>query len=134
MYAKVMGMWNQSMTLAEADTTLIPTNLNQTFTNQNWISLANKLSTINNVGLRTIIATGSPVALSKVLPTQATGSTNVNMDAALAMLLGTQYNSTGMLGEFLGVRLMPLRDAEAEHRADYHPVCKRHLDAVCCRS
>lgn len=121
MYAKVMGMWNQSMTLAAADTTLIPTNLNQTFTNQNWISLANKLSTINNVGLRTIIATGSPVALSKVLPTQATGSTNVNMDAALAMLLGTQYNSTGMLGEFLGVRLMPLRDAASPLKLNTEP-------------
>ncbi len=111
MYAKTMAMWNQAMTLAAADTTLIPSNLNQTFTNQNWISLANKLSSINNTGIRSIIATGSAVALSKVLPTQATGSTNASMDAALAMLLGTQYNSTGMLGEFLGVRLMPLRDA-----------------------
>ena len=111
MYAKTMGMWNQAMTLAAADTTLIPSNLNQTFTNQNWISLANKLAALNNTGIRNIIAAGSPVALAKVLPTQATGSTNASMDSALAMLLGQQYNSNGMLGEFLGVRLMPLRDA-----------------------
>ena len=111
MYAKTMGMWNQAMTLAASDTTLIPSNLNQTFTNQNWISLANKLAALNNTGVRNIIAAGSPVALAKVLPTQATGSTNASMDSALAMLLGQQYNSNGMLGEFLGVRLMPLRDA-----------------------
>ena len=40
-----------------------------------------------------------------------TGSTNVNMDAAIATLLGADYISSGYLGEFMGVRLMPLTDA-----------------------
>ena len=111
MYAKTMGMWNAALTAAAADTTLIPANLNFTFSNQNWLSAANKIAALNNTVTSNLFATGSAVALGKVLPTQATGSTNVNMDAALAMLLGERYNSTGMLGEFLGVRLMPLRDA-----------------------
>lgn len=111
MYAKTMGMWHAALTAAAADTTLIPANLNFTFSNQNWLSAANKIAALNNTVTSNLFATGSAVALGKVLPTQATGSTNVNMDAALAMLLGERYNSTGMLGEFLGVRLMPLRDA-----------------------
>lgn len=111
MYAKTMGMWNAALTAAASDTTLIPANLNFTFSNQNWLSAANKIAALNNTVTSNLFATGSAVALGKVLPTQATGSTNVNMDAALAMLLGERYNSTGMLGEFLGVRLMPLRDA-----------------------
>ena len=111
MYAKTMGMWNQTLTAAAADTSLIPTNLNFTFSNQNWMTAANKVSALNNTYLGSIFATGSMVALSKVLPTQATGSTNVNMDAALATLLGGRYNASGYLGEFMSVPLMPLRDA-----------------------
>ena len=51
------------------------------------------------------------VALSKVLPTQVTGASNVNMDAAIATLLGADYVRTGFLGENMGVRLMALTDA-----------------------
>ena len=58
-----------------------------------------------------LFSTGSMVPLSKVLPTEATGTTNVNMDAALATLLGDRYNRAGYLGEFMSVPLLPLRDA-----------------------
>ena len=50
------------------------------------------------------------MALSKVLPTNVTGSTNVNMDAAIATLLGADYTRSGYLGEFMAVRLMPMQD------------------------
>lgn len=110
MYAKTMGMWNQAMMAAAQNTNLIPASLSQTFSNANWISLANKLSAVNNTSISNIFATGSAVALSKVLPTEVTGSTNVNMDAAIATLLGADYTRTGYLGEFMSVRLMPLRD------------------------
>ena len=111
LYAKTMGMWNAAMTAAIADTSLVPSNLSVVFSNQNWMTLANRLSAVNSTQISNLFATGNAVALSKVLPTQVTGSTNVNMDAAIATLLGADYTRTGYLGEFLSVRLMPLVDA-----------------------
>lgn len=111
LYAKTMGMFSEAMVNAASDTTLIPSGLTYNFTNTNWVTLANKISAVNNVGYGNLIAYGGAVALSKVLPTAVTGSTNVNMDAAIATLLGADYTKSGYLGEFMGVRLMPLTDA-----------------------
>lgn len=111
MYAKTMGMWNAAMTAAIANTSLVPTALTQTFSDINWITLANKLAAVNNTTISNIIAYGNAVALAKVLPTDTTGSTNVDMDAAIATLLGADYMRAGYIGEFLSVRLMPLMDA-----------------------
>lgn len=110
MYAKTMGMWNEAMNTATEDTSLIPTNLNFTFNNQNWVKGANKIAALNNTTISDVFATGGAVALSKVLPNTVTGSTNVNMDAAIATLLGADYTKAGYLGEFMAVRLMPMRD------------------------
>lgn len=110
MYAKTMGMWNEAMTTATEDTSLIPTNLNFTFNNQNWVKGANKIAALNNTTISDVFATGGTVALSKVLPNTVTGSTNVNMDTAIATLLGADYTKAGYLGEFMAVRLMPMRD------------------------
>ena len=110
MYAKTMGMWNAAMTAAASDQTLIPSGLSVTFSAQNWVALANKLAAVNNTPISNILAFGGAVALAKVLPTQVTGSTNVNMDAAIATLLGADYARAGYLGEYMAVRLMPLTD------------------------
>ena len=110
MYAKTMGMWNEAMTTATEDTSLIPTNLNFTFNNQNWVKGANKIAALNNTTISDEFATGGTEALSKDLPNTVTGSTNVNMDAAIATLLGADYTKAGYLGEFMAVRLMPMRD------------------------
>lgn len=110
MYAKTMGMWNAAMTAAASDTTLIPTGLSYAFSASNWVTLANKLAAVNNTSISNLIAFGGAVALAKVLPTQVTGSTNVNMDAAIATLLGADYVRAGYLGEYMAVRLMPLTD------------------------
>lgn len=110
MYAKTMGMWNEAMTTATEDTSLIPTNLNFTFNNQNWVKGANKIAALNNTTISDVFATGGTVALSKVLPNTVAGSTNVNMDAAIATLLGADYTKAGYLGQFMAVRLMPMRD------------------------
>lgn len=110
MYAKTMGMWNEAMTTATEDTSLIPTNLNFTFNNQNWVKGANKIAALNNTTISDVFATGGTVVLSKVLPNTVTGSTNVNMDAAIATLLGADYTKAGYLGQFMAVRLMPMRD------------------------
>ena len=111
MYAKTMGMWNQALQAAATNPTLIPAGLTQTFSSQNWVALANKLAALNGTTISNIFATGNAVALSKVLPTEVTGSTNVNMDAAIATLLGADYTRSGYLGQFMAVRLMPLMDA-----------------------
>lgn len=110
LYAKTMGVWNEAMTTATEDTSLIPTNLNFTFNNQNWVKGANKIAALNNTTISDVFATGGTVALSKVLPNTVTGSTNVNMDAAIATLLGADYTKAGYLGQFMAVRLMPMRD------------------------
>ena len=77
----------------------------------NWVTLANKLAALSNTSITNIIAFGNAVALSKVLPTQQTGASNTSMDAAIATLLGADYIRSGYLGEYMGVRLMPLVDA-----------------------
>jgi len=111
MYSKTMAMWNSALTTAATGTTYIPSGLTGTFSNTNWVNIANKLAAVNNTTISNLFATGSMVALSKVLPTNVTGSTNVNMDAAIATLLGADYTRSGYLGEFMAVRLLPLMDA-----------------------
>lgn len=111
LYAKTMGMFNEVLTAMAADTTKIPSGLIYTFGSVNWVTLANKLAALNNTSFNNIIAFGSPIALSKVLPTQQTGSSNTSMDAAIATLLGADYIRSGYLGEYMSIRLMPLNDA-----------------------
>ena len=110
LYAKTMGLWNATMTAAISDTSLVPSNLSVTFSTQNWVKLANRLSAVNSSPISNQLAFGSYPALAQVLPADVTGSTNVNMDAAIATLLGADYTRVGYLGEFMAVRLMPLVD------------------------
>lgn len=111
MYAKTMGMWSAALSTAISNTALVPSGLTYTFDTQNWVAAANKVSALNNTNVSNLFATGGMVALSKVLPTDVTGTTNVNMDAAIATMLGADYTRAGYLGEYMAVRLMPLRDA-----------------------
>lgn len=111
MYAKTMGMWNEMMAAAAANTALIPSGLSYNFSAINWVTLANKLAAVNNTDIGNLVAYGNAVAVAKVLPTQVTGSTNVNMDAAISTLLGRDYVRDAQLGEYMRVRLMALRDA-----------------------
>lgn len=111
MYAKICGMWSAALTAAASNTALVPSALSYVFNSTNWATAANKVAALNNVPHGNLIAYGSTVALAKVLPNTVTGSSNVNMDAAIATLLGAEYNRSGYLGEFMGVRLMPVTDA-----------------------
>ena len=110
MYAKTMGLWNAAMTAAASNTALIPSGLKYNFSAQNWVTLANKIAAVNNTSISNVLAFGGAVSLAKILPYQVTGSTNVNMDAAIATLLGADYVRAGYLGEYMAVRLMPLTD------------------------
>lgn len=111
MYAKTMGMWSAAMAAAAADPALVPSGLTYAFSAINWVTLANKIAAVNSTSVSNLIAFGNLVALAKVLPTDVTGSTNVDMDAAIATLLGADYVRSGYLGEYMAVRLMPLTDA-----------------------
>ena len=111
LYAKTMGMFNAVLTALAADTTKIPSSLIYTFGSVNWVTLANKISALNNTSINNVRAFGNAVALSKVLPTQQTGSSNTAMDAALATLLGADYLRSGYMGQYMGVGLYPLQDA-----------------------
>lgn len=111
MYAKTMGMWSAMMAAAATDATLIPTGLSNTFSSLNWVRLANKVAAVNGTTLNNLVGVGGAVALAKVLPTNATGSANAEMDAALSVLLGNEYIRNAQLGEFMKVRLMPVGDA-----------------------
>ena len=110
MYAKTMGMWGETLAAAISGGTLVPASLVTTFSTQNWVQLANRLAASNNVPISNLMAIGTFPALAQVLPTDVTGSTNVNMDAAIATLLGADYTRSGYLGEFMSIRLMPLDD------------------------
>ena len=111
LYAKTMGMFNSVLTALAADTTKIPSSLIYTFGSVNWVTLANKIAALNNTSINNVRAFGNAVALSKVLPTQQTGSSNTAMDAALATLLGADYIRSGYMGQYMSVVLYPLQDA-----------------------
>ena len=111
MYAKIMGLWSAAMTAAASDTSKIPSGLTYNFSSGNWVTLANKIAAVNNTAYGNVFAYGGALALSKVLPTQATGSSNTAMDAALVELMGADYIRSGYLGEFMNVTLRPLMDA-----------------------
>lgn len=111
LYSYTTALWNKMLTAAASDTSLVPSALTGTFNQVNWVTLANKLAAVNRTSISNLFATGNAVALSKVLPTQVTGSTNVNMDAAIATLLGADFTRSGYLGEYMSVRLLPLMDA-----------------------
>jgi hypothetical protein len=111
LYAKVMGMWSKMLILSSSDPTLIPAALSVTYSTPNWVTVGNKLAAVNNTTITNLIGFGNAVALSKCLPTQVTGASNVNMDAAIATLLGAEYVRTGYIGENMGIRLQSLADA-----------------------
>lgn len=111
MYAKTMAMWNATLVAASENTALVPTNLSITYSSTNFVQLANTLSALTATPVNGMVAFGSLVALNKMLPNQVTGASNVNMDAAIATLLGPEYMRMGYIGEQAGVRYMPLMDA-----------------------
>lgn len=90
---------------------LIPSNLQFTNTSANWVTAAARVSALNGTGYYNTIAIGHPSALTKALPTGMINASSVNLDAALATMLGVEWARYGYLGEYMGVRMMPLVDA-----------------------
>lgn len=90
---------------------LIPSNLQFTNTSANWVTAAARVSALNGTGYYNTIAIGHPSALTKALPSGMVNASSVNLDAALATMLGVEWARYGYLGEYMGVRMMPLVDA-----------------------
>ena len=111
MYAKTMAMFQNALVNASTNTALIPSSMQITYSSPNFIALANTVAALNNCGIDQLVCYGNYVPLSKILPNTVTGASNVNMDAAIMMLLGKEYVSKGYIGEAYGVKLLPLRDA-----------------------
>lgn len=111
MYSKTMAELVSAFVTASQNTTLVPSNMQTTFSDTNYATLANLVAAQNGVSIANITTFGGYVPATKVLPSGATGSSNANMDAALAMLLGVDYQRTGYLGYFKGTRVMALQDA-----------------------
>lgn len=90
---------------------MIPSNLQFTNTSANWVTAAARVSALNGTGYYNTIAIGHPSALTKALPSGMVNASSVNLDAALATMLGVEWARYGYLGEYMGVRMMPLVDA-----------------------
>lgn len=110
MYSKITGLWANALVNASTNTAYVPTNLQFTYSNTNWINAAKRVAMVNNTSVRNVVAFGDLMALSHVLPSTANGA-NTNLDAALATMLGVEWARYGYLGDFMGVRVFPIDNA-----------------------
>ena len=110
MVSKITALTMVQMANAVTDG-LIPSNLQFTNTSANWVNAAARVSALNGTGYYNTIAIGHPSALTKALPSGMVNASSVNLDAALATMLGVEWARYGYLGEYMGVRMMPLVDA-----------------------
>ena len=111
LYSKIMAMSVSAFTTAVSGDVFVPTALQFTNTSENWATAAARLAMVNGMRYRDIVAVGHPVALSQVLPSGNANASSVNLDSALTTMLGFEWAKYGYIGEYMGVRLMPLNDA-----------------------
>ena len=111
MYSKICAMWSQVMVAASTNTMYVPANLQFTNTSANWVTAAKRVGMLNGVGYRNVVAFGDASALTKALPSGVVNASTVNLDAALSTMLGIEWTRYGYLGEYMGVRLMPIENA-----------------------
>lgn len=111
MYSKIVALYVKALTAGTNSTFFVPSNLTFTNTSANWVTAAARLAAVNGTGYRSIIAVGHPSALTKALPSGVVNASTVNLDAALATMLGAEWARYGYLGEYMGIRLMPLEDS-----------------------
>lgn len=111
MVSKITALVMKQMIAAASNTAFLPSNLQFTNTSANWVTAAARVAALNGTGYTNAIAIGHPSALNKVLPTGAVNLSSINLDAALATMLGVEWARYGYLGDYMGVRLMPLVDS-----------------------
>lgn len=111
MVSKITALTMAQMTAAASNAVFLPTNLKFTNTSANWVTAASRVAALNGTQYMNAIAIGHPSALTKALPSGVVNLSSVNLDAALATMLGVEWARYGFMGEYMGVRLMPLVDA-----------------------
>ena len=112
LYNKIMVLWNAAMAAGAGSSTYMPTGLSfAQYSTANFISAVKKVKAVNNTYNSSVIAFGDIAALSKVLPDGIVNSASVNLDAALAHLLGAEYARSGYLTGYCGAQLMPVDQA-----------------------
>lgn len=111
MVSKITALVMQQMVAAASNSVFLPANLQFTNTSANWVTAAARVAALNGTGYTNAIAIGHPSALNKVLPSGAVNLSSINLDAALATMLGVEWARYGYLGDYMGVRLMPLVDS-----------------------
>lgn len=111
MVSKITALVMKQMIAAASNSAFLPSNLKFTNTSANWVTAAARVAALNGTGYTNAVAIGHPSALNKVLPSGAVNLSSVNLDAALATMLGVEWARYGYLGDYMGVRLMPLVDS-----------------------
>ena len=111
MVSKITALVMKQMIAAASNSTFLPSNLKFTNTSANWVTAAARVAALNGTGYTNAVAIGHPSALNKVLPSGAVNLSSINLDAALATMLGVEWARYGYLGDYMGVRLMPLVDS-----------------------
>lgn len=110
MVSKITALGIKAMLTASTDGT-IPSNLQFTNTSHNWSIAASRITSVNGERYNNAIGIGHPTALMKALPSGAVNLSNVNLDSALATMLGVEWAKYGYLGDYMGVSLNPLNDS-----------------------
>lgn len=111
LHNKIVALWNSAMVAGAGNTMYVPSGLVfAQYSTANFISAVKKVKAVNgsNGG---VIAFGDIAALSKVVPSGVVNAATVNLDAALAMLLGNEYARSGYLTGYCGAQLMALDQA-----------------------
>lgn len=111
MVSKITALVMAQMAVAASNSVFLPSSLKFTNTSANWVTAAARVAALNGTGYTNAVAIGHPSALNKVLPSGAVNLSSVNLDAALATMLGVEWARYGYLGDYMGVRLMPLMDS-----------------------
>ena len=99
------------MVKLSGNTAAIPDNMTFTNTSANWVTAAKRVAMVNGTRYRNVIALGDASALTKALPSGVVNASTVNLDAALATMLGVEWAKYGYLGEYMGINLMPIDNA-----------------------
>lgn len=111
MYNKITALWNKAMQAAIGSQFYVPTAMTFTNTTANWVNAAKKVSMVNGTKYRNVVAFGDPSALAQVLPSGNANASSVNLDSALSTMLGIEWTRYGYIGEYMGIRLMPIDNA-----------------------
>lgn len=112
LYNKIMVLWNAAMAAGAANATYMPSGLSfAQYSTANFLSAVKKVKAVNNAYNSAVIAFGDIAALAQVLPSGVANAASVNLDAALAHLLGAEYARMGYLTGYCGANLMPIDQA-----------------------